>query len=62
MDDMGDNYNHIYYQQRLAYSEHLYDKPHLERLYANQNINSQFLHSIYTEDYEKNMYEECMQK
>lgn len=62
MADMGDAYRQVYFQQRLAFSEFQYDEKHLERLYANENINSQFLHSIYFQDYEKNMAAECMQK
>ena len=40
----------------------MYDAKHLERLYDSENFNTQFLHSIYFEDYEKNMYAEAMQK
>ena len=40
----------------------MYDQKHLERLYAAENLNTQFLHSIYFEDYEKNMCAETMQK
>ena len=60
MKDMGPDYKQIYYQQRLPFSEYMYGIKHLERLYNAQNINSQFLHSIYFEDYEKNMYAEAM--
>ena len=40
----------------------MYDEKHMERLYAAENLNTQFLHSMYFEDYEKNMYAESMQK
>ena len=40
----------------------MYDVKHLERLYEAENPNTQFLHSIYFEDFEKNMYAEAMQK
>lgn len=34
----------------------------MERLYEAENVDTQFLHSIFFEDYEKNMYENAMQK
>jgi len=34
----------------------------MERLFEAENLNTQFLHSFYFEDYEKNMYAEAMQK
>ena len=60
MDDMGESYRHIYYQQRLAFGEYLYDETRLEKLYKANNLNTTFLHSIYTEDYEKPLIEQCM--
>mmetsp|Transcript_22847 Transcript_22847/g.28352 ORF Transcript_22847/g.28352 Transcript_22847/m.28352 type:complete len:141 (+) Transcript_22847:256-678(+) len=62
MSDMGPSYRQTYQQQKLAYGEYLYDLKRLERLYDSEAINTQFLHSIYFEDYEKNMYTEVMQK
>jgi len=62
MSDMGPGYRQIYQQQRLAFGEYMYDLKRLERLYDAEAINTQFLHSIYFEDYEKNMYTEVMQK
>ena len=62
MDDMGESYRHIYYQQRLVFGEYLYDETRLEKLYKANNLNTTFLHSIYTEDYEKPVIEQCMQK
>jgi len=62
MDDMGPAYRQIYHQQRLAYGEFMYDLKRLERLYDAEAVNTQFLHAIYFEDYEKNMYAEAMQK
>jgi len=59
---MGPSYRQTYQQQKLAYGEYLYDLKRLERLYDSEAINTQFLHSIYFEDYEKNMYTEVMQK
>ena len=60
MNDMGENYRQVYYQQRLAPGEHNYDTKHLTRLYETDAINTQFLHSIFCEDYEKNMYTEAV--
>ncbi len=34
----------------------------MERLYNAENLNTQFLHSLYFQDYEKNMCAEAMQK
>ena len=59
---MGDQYRHIYYQQRLVYGDFLYDNTRLERLYNANNLNTTFLHSIYTEEHEKPMIEQAMQK
>ena len=39
-----------------------YTEKHLKRLYETDSINTQFLQSIFTEDYEKNMIEEAAQK
>jgi hypothetical protein len=35
----------------------LYDESHLKRLYDSDDINSQYLHSIFCEEYEKSMLE-----
>jgi len=60
MSDMGPGYRQIYSQQRLAFGEFPYDLKRLERLYEQEDVNSQFIHSIYFEDYEKNMCAEAM--
>jgi hypothetical protein len=62
MADMGPDFKQTYYQQRLPFNEFQYSEKHLERLYEAENLNTQFLHSMYFEDYEKNMYEAAMQK
>ena len=58
MSDMGNYFRSVYYQQRLAPGEFNYQEKQLKRLYESDSINSQFLHSIFTEDYEKEMYDE----
>lgn len=40
MKDMGEEYRDIYYQQRLAPLEYLYDDKHLQRLYEADAINT----------------------
>lgn len=40
----------------------LYDEKTLKRLYDSDAINTQFLHSMWCEEYEKNMLEECLKK
>jgi len=62
LEDMGPQYRHVYYQQRLANGEYLYDDKHMKRLYSNDGINTQFLHSMWCEDYEKNLVDEVLQK
>jgi hypothetical protein len=62
MDDMGPSYKQVYMQQRLAVGEHLYDVKNMQRFYENDNITTQFLHSMWTQPYEKNMIEEVLQK
>lgn len=60
LDNMGDAYNHVYYQQRLAPGDALYETKHMERLYEADAVNSQFVHAMVTEDYEKNMIDYIM--
>lgn len=62
MSDMGNDFRPVYYQQRLAPGEINYQEKHLKRLYESDSINSQFLQSIFTEDYEKEMLDEVSQK
>ena len=59
---MGEDYRHVYYQQRLAPGESLYETKHMQRLYDQDAVNSQFIHSMVCEDYEKNMIDEILQK
>lgn len=40
----------------------MFDAKRLKRLYDQDAINSQFLHSIFCEEYEKNMIDEILQK
>jgi len=40
MNDMGREYKDVYYQQRLAPLEFLYDEKHLLRLYEADAINT----------------------
>lgn len=58
MEDMGSEFRGVYYQQRLAPGEINYTEKHLKRLYESDSINSQFLHSIFAEDYEKELLDE----
>lgn len=60
LDDLGDSYRHVYYQQRLAPGEVMYDTKHMERLYNTDDVNTQFFHAMTCQDYEKNMIEEVM--
>lgn len=53
MNDMGREYRDIYYQQRLAPLEILYDSKHLQRLYEADAVNTQYVQSIICEEYEK---------
>lgn len=62
MEDLGSGYKHAYYTQRLVPGEFLYDDKTMKRLYESDAINTQFLHSMYCEEYEKNLIEEMMQK
>lgn len=62
MDDMGPEYGPVYYTQRLAHGEHVYEKRRLERMYQNDTVNAQFLHSVFCEPYEKPLIEYAMQK
>ena len=59
---MGEDYKMAYYQQRLVPGNSLYDQAHLKRLYDQDVINSQFIHSIFCEEYEKNMIGNLCQK
>ena len=59
---MGENYRHVYYQQKLAPGETLYDAKHMQRLYDADAVNTQFIHSMVCEEYEKNLIEEVMKK
>ena len=60
--DLGSEYRQIYHQQRLAPGEVLLDEEHLRRFHDSDTINSQYIHSIFLEEYEKNMVENIMQK
>lgn len=62
MKDMGPDYKQVYYQQKLVPGEVLYDEKHLQRLYDSDDINSQYIHSIFCQEYEKNMLEAIAQK
>lgn len=55
--NLGKDYKMDYYQQRLVPGEMLYDQAHLKRLYDQDDINSQYIHSVFCEEYEKNMIE-----
>jgi len=57
MKDMGEEYATTYFQQRLVPGEVLYDEQHLKRLSDADDINTQYIHSIFCEEYEKNMIE-----
>lgn len=57
MEDMGADYNHVYYQQRLVPGEFLFDEKHLKRFYEADQINSQYIQSIFCEEYEKPLLE-----
>jgi hypothetical protein len=59
---MGSDYKGAYYQQRLVPLEFLYDDKHLARLYEADAVNSQYVQSIVSEEYEKQMYEAFLQK
>lgn len=60
--DMGREYKPVYMTQRLAPGEVLYEEQHLKRLYDADAINSQYIHSVFCEEYEKNMIENVAQK
>ena len=59
---MGHEYRDLYYQQRLVPLEILYDERHLERLYEADDVNSQFVLSVVSEEFEKPMNEAILQK
>jgi hypothetical protein len=40
LDDMGQHYGHVYYQQRLAPGDTLYTKEMMQRLYDSDQINT----------------------
>jgi hypothetical protein len=54
---MGHEYRDLYYQQRLVPLDILYDERHLERLYEADDVNSQFVQSVVSEEFEKPMNE-----
>ena len=54
---MGREYRDIYYQQRLAPLEILYDEKHIIRLFDADDINTQYVQSVLSEEYEKQMLE-----
>lgn len=60
--DMGLSYKPAYHTQRLVPGEVLYEEQHLKRLYDADAINSQYIHSVFCEEYEKNMLENVAQK
>ena len=62
MDDMGEYYKHVYHTQRLATSEYHYDVKHMQRLYDGDDINTQFLHSMWCQPYEKNIIDEVLKR
>ena len=62
LDDLGKEYSHVYYQQRLAPGDSLYTNTMMEKLYSTEQVNSQFMHALLCEDYEKSLIEEIMQK
>ena len=57
MKDMGQDYRTTYYQQRMVPGELLYEEEHMKRLYDQDTVNSQYIHSVFCEEYEKNMLE-----
>ena len=59
---MGPDYKTVYYQQRLAPGELLYDESHMKRLYDADIVNSQYIHSAVCEEYEKNLIGNICQK
>ena len=59
---MGHDYRNIYYQQRLVPLEILYDERHLERLFEADDVNSQYVQSVVSEEFEKPMNEAILQK
>jgi len=59
---MGHDYKDIYYQQRLVPLEILYDERHLERLFEADDVNSQYVQSVVSEEFEKPMNEAILQK
>jgi len=40
----------------------LYEAKHMERLYNADDVNTQFLHALFCQDYERNLVEEVLQK
>lgn len=59
---MGREYKDIYYQQRLVPLEILYEEKHLNRLFDADDINSQYVQSVFAEEFEKQMFEATLQK
>lgn len=60
--DMGPDYRHVYNQQKLVPGEILYNEKHMQRLHEMDEMNSQYVHSVFCQEYEKNMIEAIKQK
>jgi hypothetical protein len=60
--DMGHASKQVYYQQKLVPGEVLYEEKHMQRLYDSDDINSQYVHSVFCQEYEKNMVDALSQK
>ena len=59
---MGEDHKQTYQQQKLVPGEFLFDDQRLKRLYDADDINSQYVHSIFLQEYEKNLIEAVYQK
>lgn len=59
---MGKDYKDVFYQQRLVPLEFLYEERHLERLFEGDGVNSQYVQSVVSEEFEKQMNEAVLQK
>ena len=59
---MGQEYRDVYYQQRLAPLEFLYEEKHLERLFEADDVNSQYVQSVVCEEFEKQLHDSVTQK
>lgn len=60
--DLGEDYLMDYFQQRLVPGEFLYEEAQLKRLYDADMMNSQYIHTVFCEEYEKNLIEAVLQK